>query len=58
MMSKTNSKKYLRSGESDFVNVVINVMSSTKGGEFLGQQLLETEHECTEKSKFCLSKVK
>jgi hypothetical protein len=33
-------------------------MSSTKGGEFLDQQLLETEREGMEKVKFCLSKVK
>jgi len=45
----------LPGGESDFVNVIINVMSSTKGGEFLGQQLLEMEHEGMENIKFGLS---
>ena len=40
------------------VNVLINVMCSTEGGEFLGQQLLETEHDGMEKVTFCLSKVK
>jgi hypothetical protein len=57
-MSKTNLKKYSRGGESDFVDVVVNVMISTKGGEFLGQQLLEIEHEGMGNVKFCLSKVK
>ena len=58
MMSKTNLKKYVRGGESDFVNLVISVMSSTKGREFLGQQLLETEHKGMENVEFCISKVK
>ena len=53
---KNEFKEILERGdESDSVNVVINVTSPTKEGEFLGQQMLDTEHEGMENVKFCLS---